>query len=86
MSNISIFNCVYVFRSASCCKDTKNTCSCSNIKYYLILEVFFVVFNSSLISKSSDSVLEHFLVDIEVGVASEIIVMVLLDEGEVCTD
>jgi phage-related holin len=69
--------------SCSCGEDAENTCTSTNIQYYLILEVVSVVLNSIPICVGADLILEHLLVNVEVRVAAEVVVVFLVIVSQV---
>ena len=62
--------------TSSGCENAKNSRTCSDVKYDFIFEVFRVIFNGLLVSASACTILKHLFVDIEVGIASVVVVVV----------
>lgn len=58
------------------CEDTQNASATPNIQNNLVLEQMFILHDSILICFGTDGVLQHFLVDGEVGVAIEVVIRV----------
>lgn len=69
--------------SCSCCEYTQDTSTCTDIEHNLVLEIVLVSFNSISISISSNLVLKHLLMDVEVRIASKVIVMLLVIVGKI---
>ena len=61
---------------SSCSENRQNTGSTSYVENDLVLKVLGIVLNSSLVGSRANAIFEHFLVNVELGVAAKVIVVV----------
>jgi len=63
--------------SSSCSKNTEDSSTAAYVQYNLVLEVLRIVLDSFSVGLCAISILEHLFVDVEIGVATKVVVVLL---------